>query len=103
MALAQDTPVILMDEPTTYLDVSYQLQMMEVARELAKEGKTVVMVLHDLPMALEHADQVIVMKEGRIVAQGEPPAVWAGGCLESVFGVRVNRVETADGWKYYCV
>jgi len=103
MALAQDTPVILMDEPTTYLDVSYQLQMMEVARELAKEGKTVVMVLHDLPMALEHADQLVVMNEGKIAAAGEPSAVWAEGSLETVFSVRVNRVETKDGWKYYCV
>ena len=103
MALAQDTPVILMDEPTTFLDVSYQLQMMTEARALADEGKTVIMVLHDLPMALEHADQLIVMKDGRIVDGGEPEAVWAGGCLEDVFGIRVNRVETEDGWKYYCV
>ena len=61
------------------------------------------MVLHDLPMALEHADQLVVMNEGKIAAAGEPSAVWAEGSLETVFSVRVNRVETKDGWKYYCV
>ena len=103
MALAQETPVILLDEPTTYLDVAYQLQMMELARSLADEGKAVVMVLHDLPLALEHADQLVVMAEGKVVASDRPEAVYADGCLEDVFGVRVKRVETQDGWKYYCM
>lgn len=103
MALAQETPVILLDEPTTYLDVAYQLQMMELARGLADEGKAVVMVLHDLPLALEHADQLVVMAEGKVVASDRPEAVYADGCLGEVFGVRVKRVETQDGWKYYCM
>ncbi|MBR5001849.1 MAG: ABC transporter ATP-binding protein, partial [Firmicutes bacterium] len=103
MALAQETPVILLDEPTTYLDVAYQLQMMELARSLADEGKAVVMVLHDLPLALEHADQLVVMAEGKVVASDRPEAVYADGCLEKVFGIRVKRVETQDGWKYYCI
>ena len=102
MALAQETPVILLDEPTTYLDVAYQLQMMELARSLADEGKAVVMVLHDLPLALEHADQLVVMAEGKVVAADRPEAVYADGCLGEVFGVKFNRVETLDGWKYYC-
>ncbi|MBR7147414.1 MAG: ABC transporter ATP-binding protein [Firmicutes bacterium] len=101
MALAQDTPIILMDEPTTFLDISYQLQMMEQARMLADEGKAVVMVLHDLPLALEHADQLVVMDHGTVVAAGCPETVYHGGYLNEVFGVNVKRVETVDGWKYY--
>ncbi len=103
MALAQDTPVILMDEPTTFLDVSYQLEMMAHAKELSNSGRSVVMVLHDLPMALEYADHLVVMDEGKIVFAGKPEDVYSDGCLDRVFGVTVNRVETKDGWKFYCV
>ena len=101
MALAQDTPHILMDEPTSFLDVAYQLQMMEQARLLADSGKAVVMVLHDLAMALQTADVLAVMEEGRIVACGEPQSVFESGCLNDVFGICVERYETADGWQYY--
>ena len=101
MALAQDTPVILFDEPTTYLDISHQLQTMEHARFLSKEGKTVVMVLHDLSMALQVADQLIVMNNGAIVKQGTTQEIYDSGCLDEVFGVKVNRLQTTTGWHYY--
>lgn len=101
MALTQDTPVILFDEPTTYLDISHQLQMMEHARFLCREGKTVVMVLHDLPMALKLADQLAVMQDGKIVSCGSPEEIFDSGCLDAVFRVSVRRVQTADGWQYY--
>ncbi|MBR7148012.1 MAG: ABC transporter ATP-binding protein [Firmicutes bacterium] len=101
MALAQDTPIILMDEPTTFLDISYQLQMMEQARMLADEGKAVVMVLHDIPLALQHADQLVVMNDGEVVASGEPEAVYRSGALDQVFGVRVKRMAVGETWKYY--
>ena len=61
MALAQDTPVVLLDEPTAFLDIAHQLQLMELAKALAAKGKTVVLVLHDLTLALEHADSLVVM------------------------------------------
>ena len=70
MALAQDTDVILLDEPTTYLDVSHQFRLMDMVKKLAAEGKMVVMVLHDLTQAMEIADKIIVMKEGGIISQG---------------------------------
>lgn len=101
MALAQDTPVILMDEPTSFLDIAYQLRLMDTARELAAHGKTVVLVLHDLAMALRMADQMLVLQEGRICANGTPEAVYESGVLREVFGVQVKRVSTEDGWQYY--
>ena len=101
MALAQDTPIILMDEPTTFLDVAHQLQMMEQARFLANSGKAVVMVLHDLAMALQTADVLAVMDQGSIVACGEPQEVYESGCLQRVFGIGLQRYETEDGWQYY--
>ena len=102
MALAQDTPVILFDEPTTYLDISHQLQMMEHARFLCQEGKTVVMVLHDLSMSLQIADQMIVMNKGRVVKQGTPQEIFDSKCLNNVFGVELSRIQTRTGWHYYC-
>lgn len=101
MALAQDTPVVLLDEPNTFLDISHQMQMMLQARQLAASGKTVVLVLHDLTMALETADFLVVLSQGEVVCQGSAEAVFASGLLGQVFGVNVLRTQTPDGWKYY--
>ena len=102
MALAQDADTILMDEPTTYLDVVHQLRLMEMARQLAKAGKAVVMVLHDLTQALQIADQVVVLKEGKIIAQGTLDEIYESGSLQRAFGVEVERVHTKSGWHYLC-
>ena len=101
MALAQDTPVILMDEPTTYLDMARQLRLMDQARDLADEGKAVVLVLHDLGLAMATADQVIVLANGQVAAAGDPETVFVTGCLDRVFGIGVRRFESEDGWQYY--
>lgn len=101
MALAQDTPIVLLDEPTTYLDISHQLQMLSHARALCRAGKTVVMVLHDLSAALQTADRVVVMGEGRVVRQGGAEEIFASGCLDAAFGVHVARVPAQNGWHYY--
>ena len=101
MALAQETQTILMDEPTTYLDVSHQLEVMAVARRLAGDGKAVVLVLHDLCMALQCADEVAVLSQGRVVQAGTPEQIYSGGALEWVMGVILRRVETENGWRYY--
>ena len=101
MALAQDTPVVLLDEPTAFLDIAHQLQLMKLAKDLAARGKTVVLVLHDLPLALEHADALAVMKEGTIRAAGTPEEVLQSGCLKDVFGVDVGRTEVDGKWKYF--
>lgn len=102
MALAQDTPVILLDEPTAYLDIAHQLQTMQLARQLAGAGKTVILVLHDLAMALETADRLAVMCDGKLQCCAPPSEVWRSGCLSRVFNVELCRAQTPDGWKYYC-
>ena len=102
MALAQDTPAILMDEPTTYLDVHHQLEFMETAGDLARSGKAVVMVLHDLGLALRYAGRVAVLTPGGCVRAGTPEEIFSAGVLDRVFGVNVRRVPSGDGWHYYC-
>jgi len=101
MALAQDTPLILMDEPTTYLDIRHQLHLMQEVRALKERGKTALMVLHDLPHAFAAADKIVVMEAGRAVAQGTPAEVLSSGCIEEVFGVRLSQVDTPHGPRYY--
>lgn len=103
MALAQDTDTILMDEPTTYLDIVHQLRLMEMARCLAEEGKAVVMILHDIAQALEIADQVVVFKEGKVLSQGSAEEVYKNGSLEEAFGIKIERIQTEGGkvlWHY---
>lgn len=102
MALCQDADTILMDEPTTYLDVAHQLRLMDMARALAARGKAVVMVLHDLSQALRTADYVYVMKDGEVAACGTPDEVYESGMLASVFGVRLERWQSETGWHYFC-
>jgi len=95
MALAQDTDYVLLDEPTTYLDISHQLSLMRSLRALADEGKGIVAVMHDLPMALAFSDRVAVMEEGRIVAMGRGAEICASGLLPKIFGVDV-RLEGSE-------
>lgn len=101
MALAQDTPVILMDEPTAYLDIGHQMKLMETAKALAAKGKAVVMVLHDLTQAFRFADRIVVMSEGEIVAQGMPEEVYQSAVIDTTFRVRVERMFTESGWQYF--
>jgi len=102
MALAQDTQTIFMDEPTTYLDISRQLQMMHTAHRLAREGKAVVLVLHDLSLALREADRVAVLQDGSLLCCDTPEAVYLSGIPARVFGVGVHRMDTPHGAQYYC-
>ena len=102
MALAQETPAVFMDEPTTFLDVRHQMDVMRTARGLADGGKAVVLVSHDLCQALRTADRVALLAGGRLCMAGTPEQVYAGGALERVFGVRVRRVPVDGGWQYFC-
>ena len=97
MALAQDTPFILLDEPTTYLDVSHQLGLMRTLMGLTGTGKGVVAVLHDLPLAFTFAHSIVVMDGGRIVCAGGPQDVCHSGAIERVFGVVLRQ----DGDYHY--
>lgn len=101
MALAQDTKAIFMDEPTTFLDVGAQMEVMSLARRLAGERKTVGMVLHDLPLALRWSHRVAVLDQGKLCFCGTPEEAFSSGVLEEVFGVSLGRVRTEKGWQYY--
>jgi iron complex transport system ATP-binding protein len=88
MALAQDTDLLLLDEPTTYLDIAHQVEVLNVVRQLNREqGRTVVAVLHDLNQAARYADHLVAMKTGRIVAQGAPRDVVTADLVHEVFGL----------------
>ena len=101
MALAQRADYLLLDEPTTYLDISHRLGLMRDLRALAEEGRGVVTVLHDLSLAMDWADRIAVLQEGRLVACDTPDAILAEGVLTRVFGVTVGRYPTASGYAYY--
>ena len=91
MALTQDTDYILLDEPTTYLDISHQLELMQVLRKLAGNGKGIVAVMHDLPIAFTYCDQILLLDGGSILAQGAPQQVCDH--IEKVFGVGMEFGE----------
>ena len=96
MVLTQDTPVILMDEPTTYLDIGQKYEMLELIAQVNAMGKTVVMVLHDLPLAFSYSHQVAVLEKGAAAAQGEARQVFLSGVPARVFGVKSQTLEV-DG------
>lgn len=91
MALAQETEVILLDEPTTYLDLGRQFEVLELIRTLNRRGKTIVMVLHDLAQALEYSHQTALMERGRLVLCASPQELYESGKIDEVFGVRTCR------------
>ncbi|MGA5195682.1 ABC transporter ATP-binding protein [Streptomyces exfoliatus] len=89
MALAQDTPVLLLDEPTTYLDLAHQVDVLELVAELNRtDGRTVVMVLHELNLACRYADHLIAMREGQVIAAGTPTDIVTPDLVQEVFGLR---------------
>ncbi|MFF4220599.1 ABC transporter ATP-binding protein [Streptomyces nondiastaticus] len=89
MALAQETDLLLLDEPTTYLDIAHQVEVLDLVRRLNRErGRTVVAVLHDLNQAARYADHLVAMKAGRIVAQGRPADIVTADLVREVFGLQ---------------
>lgn len=94
MALAQDTDTIFLDEPTTYLDLNHQLEVLELLQGLNKEsGKTIIMVLHDLNLSARFSDHLIAMKKGQIRYQGSPQAIITPACLKDIFQIRAHIVD----------
>lgn len=96
--LAQRSPILFLDEPTTYLDIHHQLRMMKLLGHInEKLGLTIVIVLHDMNQALQYTQYVIAMNEGRIVAAGQPQNVITPQLLRSVFHVQADIVTTKNG------
>ncbi|NIE77654.1 ABC transporter ATP-binding protein [Pantoea sp. Tr-811] len=87
MALAQDTPILLLDEPTTYLDIAHQFELLELLRELNRQGRTIVAVLHDLNQACRYASHLVAMRDGAIIAQGKPAQIFTEALVQQVFGL----------------
>ncbi|KUI97654.1 Fe(3+) dicitrate ABC transporter ATP-binding protein FecE [Vibrio sp. MEBiC08052] len=85
MTLAQDTDYVFLDEPTTYLDLNHQVELMKLIRRLNHEGKTLVTVLHDINQACRYCDHLVVMKAGQVVAQGAPTEILTTQLLADVF------------------
>lgn len=96
MTIAQDTPLLLLDEPTTFLDVAHQLDVLELVRELHRVGKTIVMVLHDINQAARYADHLVAMRQGRVIAGGAPGDVLTPALLADVFSVRCRVLTDPD-------
>jgi iron complex transport system ATP-binding protein len=103
MVLAQDASIVLLDEPTTYLDISHQVELLDLMRELASEGKTLVTVLHDLNQACRYADHLAVMHAGVLVASGAPAAVIDAALVQQVFDVQVQVMREPVAGTPMCI
>ncbi|WP_327237251.1 ABC transporter ATP-binding protein [Streptomyces sp. NBC_01317] len=97
MALAQRTPLLLLDEPTTFLDIQHQIDVLDLCAELHETGgRTLVAVLHDLNHAARYATHLIAMRDGEIVAQGPPAEIVTAALVERVFGLRCQVIEDPE-------
>jgi iron complex transport system ATP-binding protein len=97
MALAQETPILLLDEPTTFLDIAHQVEVLDLCAQLhAEQGRTLVAVLHDLNHACRYATHLIAMSEGAIVAAGAPVDIVDAAMVERVFGLSCRVVEDPE-------
>ncbi|MFE3838610.1 ABC transporter ATP-binding protein [Pseudogemmobacter sonorensis] len=92
MALAQETGILMLDEPTTYLDLSVQMEVMAILARRAAAGATVLVVLHELNLAAAFADRIVMMRAGRIMADGRPEEVMNAANLAAIFGLRADVI-----------
>ncbi|EAC3046072.1 ABC transporter ATP-binding protein [Listeria monocytogenes] len=100
-ALVQETPILLLDEPTTFLDMYFQLEILELVKRLnQEENLTIVMILHDLNQALMYSDHLIVMKNGEVVAKGEPEELLTTDLIAETYGVVADVLNDANNGKY---
>ncbi|MFW0796215.1 ABC transporter ATP-binding protein [Gordonia sp. CPCC 205515] len=97
MVLAQETPLVLLDEPTTFLDIAHQIELLDLCSDLNRHrDRTLVAVLHDLNQAFRYADHLVAMKDGRIVAQGAPGDIVDAALIEEVFGLRCRIIDDPE-------
>jgi iron complex transport system ATP-binding protein len=94
LALAQETDILLLDEPITYLDISYQIEILDLLVDLnQKRGTTICMVLHDINLAAKYADYIFAMKKGQLIKEGKPSEVISSELLEEVFGLKSTIIN----------
>lgn len=102
MILAQNTDIIFLDEPTTFLDINHQLEILEILKKLKQMGKTIVMVLHDLANALSYSDKICLMENGEVVIYETPQAVFESKAIDRIFKLNSAQVSIEDkGEKQY--
>ena len=100
MALAQNTKILFLDEPTTYLDIRYQIEILELVKKLNQDyGITIIMVLHDINQAIHFSDRIIGLKDGQVTAQGAPDTVITEECIRDLYGISLG-VTTIEGKKF---
>ena len=92
-ALVQDTPIMVLDEPISYLDLHNQIEILDTLKNLADKGKTIITVLHDLNMAMSYSDKVIMLKEGHVYKSGSPNEVITTANIQKAFKVAVNIID----------
>jgi iron complex transport system ATP-binding protein len=97
LGLAQATPILLLDEPTSHLDIRVAHEILDLLRALARAGKTIVCVLHDLNEAAAYADRIALLGDGKLVAFAKPDELLNDSLLESVYGIAMERVRLPDG------
>ncbi|MCV2401474.1 ABC transporter ATP-binding protein [Marinomonas sp. C2222] len=90
MTIAQETPLLLLDEPTSALDLGHQVEVFELIKALSNKGKTVAMVVHDLPSACRYADHIVAMKGGKIIAEGPPKEVITKELVLELYGIECD-------------
>jgi len=104
MVLAQETDILLLDEPTTFLDLKVQVDLMELLAELAHEdGRTLVVVLHELSLAAAYADHLVMMKDGRIAHAGAPDEIFTAPHLKEVFDLDAHIIRDTESGQLLCV
>lgn len=101
LALAQNTKILLLDEPTTYCDIAQQLELMAVLKKLCNAGKTVVTVLHELPLALSHCDYFAVLYNGALLSFGTAEEVLQSGAIDTAFGVHTHTAVLNGKTEYF--
>lgn len=100
MALAQQTDYVLLDEPTTYLDIAHQLELMRILRVLAGNGTGIVTVMHDLPMAFTFSDRIVLLNDGNVISNDIPERVCEQNTISEVFGIVMERASNGQSYNY---
>jgi iron complex transport system ATP-binding protein len=96
-ALVQDPEILLLDEPTSHLDLRHRIDVLRIVRRLARRGRGALVVSHDLALAARTCDRIVVLSEGRVLADGEPGAVLSPALLHEAFGIDADIVSAPDG------
>jgi len=103
MVLAQDTDYVLLDEPTTYLDLAHQIELMRLMQKMNQQGKTIIVVLHDLNQACRYCDQLVVLKAGEVQAQGSSEQIFTRELLRQVFSFEAQIINDPVANKPMCI